>query len=321
MEFKEIPLDKIAVDEEQSRQQFDVEELENLTASIEELGQLQPVIVLPLSSLEEYLLIAGERRYRAMQQAEGVDSIAALVADEDLPPEKIREINLVENLQRRDLNELERAQGISLYMEEHGLNKKQASKHLGIPRTTLTEWLQILEIDDKYQQAVLDEDCALSLSHVNLALSLSSRSGNPVLKKELMDAIIKFNLSRHEVKKITRLYQRHLHLEMEEAVGAVLIDRERQKAAADLNDLLEEEKRQKPVKSLLNHFSRTADKLEEFMEDIGHLEPDEEKALLDEFLYIYQMLKLMIPELEDKSLEEITEEYRSIHEGQMNILK
>jgi len=314
VKFAMIPLDKIRIPPLQTREKFNEEALKNLADSMEEVGQLQPVIVVPApesitaegdsrteSGDEQekiYELIAGERRFRARQKMKQADTIAALILDEDLPPDKLYEINLVENLQRQDLNELERARGIKKYIEEHGLNKSEASKKLGIPRTTLTEWLQILEIKPEFQQAVLDEDCALSLSHVNLALNLGSSTCNPMLTRELIEAVIKYNLTRREVKKITRLYQRHLHLEMEEALGVVLLNRERQKSAADLGDLLEEEKRKKPVQSLLNKFSSLAEQLEEFMEEIAHLEPEEEKALKDEFLYIYQLMKLLVEDLD-----------------------
>jgi len=312
MKFAMIPLKQIRIPPLQTRENFNEEALKNLADSMEEVGQLQPVIVVPAPESvsagdgaeageqeeEVFELIAGERRYRARLEMKNADTIAALILEEDLPPDKLYEINLVENLQRQDLNELERARGIKRYMEEYELNKSEASKKLGIPRTTLTEWLQILEIKPEFQQAVLDEDCALSLSHVNLALNLGSSTCNPMLTRELIEAVIKYNLTRNEVKKITRLYQRHLHLEMEEALGVVLLKRERQKSAADLGDLLKEEKRKKPVQDLLKRFSALAEKLEEFMEEIAHLEPEEEKALQDEFLYLSQLMKLLLEDID-----------------------
>ena len=310
MDFAVLSLSNIEVMPDQSRQKFDEEALDDLARSIEQLGQLQPVIVRRKKEQggaddSRYQLIAGERRYRAMKQQDEKEDIAALIVDEEIEPEKIKEINLVENLQREKLDELERARGIKSYMETHDLTVKEASLRLGVPRSTLTQWLKILEIKPKYQKAVLEDDCSLGLSHVSRAVSLGRSSGNPVLTEELMKAVIKFNLTRNEVDKIGRLYNRHLHLEMEEAVGAVLIDRERQKTAADLGDLLDEEKREQPVKELIKSFSRSSEKLEDFMEDIGHLEDEEADLLLDEFLYQYQLLKLMLPQLEESSLEEI----------------
>ncbi|SDL10852.1 ParB/RepB/Spo0J family partition protein [Halarsenatibacter silvermanii] len=310
MNFAVLSLSNIEVMPDQSRQKFDEEALDDLARSIEQLGQLQPVIVRRnkeqgAADDSRYQLIAGERRYRAMKQQEEKGDIAALIVDEEIEPEKIKEINLVENIQREDLDELERAQGIKSYMDRHDLTVKEASLRLGVPRTTLTQWLKILEIKPEYQQAVLDDDCSLGLSHVSRAVSLGSSTGNPVLTEKLIKAVIKYNLTRAEVEKIGRLYNRHLHLEMEEAVGAVLMDRERQQAAADLGDLLEEEKREKPVKELIRAFSRASEKLEDYMEEIGHLEEEESRLLLDEFLYQYQLLQLMLPELEENGLEEM----------------
>lgn len=308
MEFAILPLEKIETGSGQSRQHFKEESLEKLSRSIQEVGQLQPVIVLPREDGESYLLIAGERRYRALLRDDSSSDIAALILDKDLESDKLWQINLVENLQREDLDALERARAISRYIESNNYSISRASQQLGLARTTLTKWLLILEIPKKFQQAVLDEDSALTLSHVSIARGLANRTGNEQLSRELMQSVLQFNLTRQECIGIRNLYKKYLHLEMAEAVGAVLLKRGRQQAASGLEKLVNEEKRQQPVKKLLKSFSRAGENLESYLNEIGYLDQAEGERLKTEFIFIYQLLKIMLPELQEKSLEELIAE-------------
>lgn len=197
------------------------------------------MIVLPGEDRDSYLLIAGERRYRDLLRDESSSDIAALILDNDIEQDKIWQINLVENLQREDLDALERARAISRYLEKNNYSVSQASQKLGLARTTLTKWLLILEIPKKFQQAVLKEDSPLTLSHVSIARGLANRTGNEQLSRELMQAVLKFNLTRQECIEIRNIYKKYLHLEMAEAVGAVLLKRGRKQDASDLEKLID----------------------------------------------------------------------------------
>lgn len=306
MEFTNIPVKKLKVLDEQSRQDFNEERLQQLASSIKEVGQLQPVIVKRQD--DGYLLIAGERRLRAIKKNGKNNKIAAIVLDEDLNSNNIQQIRLIENLQRQDLNPLERAKSIQQFIDRNDLTKKAAAKKLGVPRTTLTEWLNILEVKPHYQQAVLDENSSLTLSHISLAKALSSRTGDPSKLNNLLEGIIKYNLTREETKEIVNLFHKYLHISMEEAFATILIKRERKSVAETKKHT--NKKQGKSVKKLLRSFDRVSEHLEEVMEEVGVFEEEEREELLDEFLYIYQMLEIMIPEFKEKSVEEFITEIK-----------
>lgn len=304
MEVKKIPVDQINVSKKQPRQRINEEKLLNLAESIQEVGQLQPVIVKRDGT--DYLLIAGERRLRAIER-NMEEEIAAVILDENIDGPTLRQIQLIENIQRQDLDALERAQSIQRYIDENEYNKKEASQKLGIPRTTLTEWLNILEVEKRYRLEVIDEDSPLSLSHITLAKGLVSRTGDPTKMNNLLDGVLKYKFSRSETKEIVEIIYKYLHIPMEEVFRAVLLKREHYKILKN-NEEGDGKGSNDPVKKLLNSFTNLSNNLEEIMEKIGLLEKKEQQHLIDEFLYIYQMLEIMIPELRSRDLDSMIKE-------------
>ncbi|MFW5981186.1 MAG: ParB/RepB/Spo0J family partition protein, partial [bacterium] len=125
MEVREVAVKKIKVPNRQARQDFDEEKIISLAGSMQEVGQLQPVIV--KKDGLEYFLIAGERRLRAIKKNKQ-NKIAAIILDEDIDNSMLRRIQLIENIQRQDLNPLERAVAIKRLIEENGYTKKEASQ-------------------------------------------------------------------------------------------------------------------------------------------------------------------------------------------------
>jgi ParB family chromosome partitioning protein len=229
------------------------------------------------------------------------DKIAAVIFEEDISPDKFRQIQLIENLQRQDLNPLERAISINKFIENNNLSKKDAAEKLGVARTTLTLWLNILEMKEKYQKEVLKEDSPITLSHLSLAHALSSKTGDPNKANQLLDAVIKYNMSRKETQAVIDLFYKYLHIPMDEAVSAVLLKRERLK----MKDYWDEGSRgynRNPVRKLFRSFSNINDNLEEFMEKEGDIPEEDRKDLLDEFLYLYQIMGILIPDLKNKDL-------------------
>ncbi len=303
MKYKEISLKNIKSRPEQVRQDFSEERIDSLAKSIAEVGQLQPIVV--QKKAEHYLLIAGERRLRAIKK-DRKDKIAAVILEDDISPEKFRQIQLIENLQRQDLNPLERAISINKFIEANNLSKKDAAEKLGVARTTLTLWLNILEMKEKYQKEVLKEDSPITLSHLSLAHALSSKTGDPNKANQLLDSVIKYNLSRKECQEVMDLFYKYLHIPMEEAVSAVLLKRERLKMKdywADSN----KKNNRNPVRKLFRSFSNINDNLEEFMEEEGDIPEADKDDLLDEFLYLYQIMGILIPDLKNKDLKSMLE--------------
>ena len=307
MEFEYISLNEIKIDEEQPREEFDEERLKQLANSIKEVGQLQPIIV--KKDKEKYILISGERRYRAIKENEKKDKIAALIFSENIGQGTLRQIQLVENLQRQDLNAIERAKSIQRFIDDNDLTKKDASKKLGVPRTTLTEWLTILEVSEKYQKEVIKEDSPLSLSHVSLARGLANKTGDPSKTKSLLNNVLKFNLSRSETKEIIKLFHNYLHMDMDEAVAAILLKRERQKISEKLNEN-NEKTSSKPVKTLISSLNKTGQNIEKVMSEIGNLDQGQQEDVLDQFLYIYQLMEIMIPKIKEENINELIEKIK-----------
>lgn len=308
MEYREIPVSKVESRSEQVRLDFSEARIDSLAKSIAEVGQLQPIVVQQKENGDNYLLIAGERRLRALKK-DGRSKIAAVILEE-MSPEKFRQIQLIENLQRQDLNPLERAISIDKFMEANDLSKTDAAQKLGIARTTLTLWLNILEMKEKYQKEVLKEDSPITLSHLSLAHGLASKTGDPSKSNQLLDAVIQYNLSRKESQEIIDLFYKYLHIPMEEAVSAVLLKRERIKMK-DYWDAQDNSKQRNSFRKLFRSFSNINDNLEEFMENEGELPQKEKSELLDEFLYLYQIMGILIPDLKEKELNTLLTELKN----------
>lgn len=160
-----ISLQKIELNPKQPRLQVDPQELERLSASIRESGVIQPVVVRPRGDVFE--LVVGERRLRATLMA-GLESIPAIVRD--IPDDKILEIALVENIQRADLNAIEKAKAIDRMIEELDLTQEEAGRRLGLERSTVTNLLRLLELSDELQQMV--SRGTLSAGHARALLSV-----------------------------------------------------------------------------------------------------------------------------------------------------
>jgi ParB family chromosome partitioning protein len=147
----EIPIERIRPNPRQPRQRIDPAELESLAASIREHGVLQPILV--TETLDGYQLVAGERRFRASQQA-GLERIPAVIrqlADRDQ-----LELALVENLQRADLGPMEEAHAYQALASEFAMTHDQIAQRVGRAKSTITNTIHLLELDRAVQDAVVD---------------------------------------------------------------------------------------------------------------------------------------------------------------------
>lgn len=146
-----IPIVDIDPNRYQPRQEFDPEALQELSQSIATHGVLQPVLVTPREG--RYMLVAGERRWRAARLA-GLTELPALILDMD--DKAAAEAALVENLQRSDLNALEEAEGIAHLMSSFSLTQQQAAERLGRSRPAIANSLRLLQLPQELQQGVRD---------------------------------------------------------------------------------------------------------------------------------------------------------------------
>ena len=160
----ELPLEAIAPNPHQPRRQFNQASLVELAASLKSTGMIQPVIVRSGGKGDGvYQLIAGERRWRAAKLAE-LATIPAIVREVDAASQS--QIALVENIQREDLNPLDRALAYRTLLQHLGLTQAELAGRLGEDRTTVSHFLRLLDLAEPVQQWVREEK--LSLGHAKL---------------------------------------------------------------------------------------------------------------------------------------------------------
>lgn len=162
-----LPLRDISPDPEQPRKHFDVEALQQLADSIAENGLLQPIAVRPHKVGPGYLIIAGERRWRAARLA-GLDEVPVLI--KDVSDEQAAALALIENLQREDLDPIEEAEGYRQLIEKYGLTQEIAAKRLGKSRTSVTNSLRLLALPESVRAMV--GSGLLSAGHAKVLLGL-----------------------------------------------------------------------------------------------------------------------------------------------------
>ena len=161
-----IPLREIEPDPDQPRKTFDDETLSELSASIAEHGLLQPIAVRH-RAVGGYLIVAGERRWRACRMA-GLTEVPAIV--KDVTDEQAMELALVENLQREDLDPVEEAAGIRELMTRCGLTQEQAAQKLGKSRSALANSLRLLNLPENVLELL--KSGFINIGHAKVILSL-----------------------------------------------------------------------------------------------------------------------------------------------------
>lgn len=189
----EMKINDIEPNVNQPRKNFDDEKIDDLAASIAEHGVLQPIIVAKKD--DYYQIIAGERRWRASKKA-GLKTIPAIVRDYD--EKKIREVALIENIQRQDLNAIETAKAIKELMEEHALTQEELAKTLGKSRSAIANTLRILNLDERVQEMV--QEGKLTEGHARTLASIES----PQKQYKLAMDIINLDLSVRDAEELTK---------------------------------------------------------------------------------------------------------------------
>jgi ParB family transcriptional regulator, chromosome partitioning protein len=175
----EVPLDRIEQNPFQPRRTFDADELSSLSDSIRAHGVLQPLVVRLVG--DRYQIIAGERRLRAARAA-GLPSVPVRVVD--FNDQQVLEAALVENIQRTDLNPIEKAHGFKEYLERFKMTHEQLAARLGLARTTITNLLGLLDLPPEVQDAVRTGQ--LSTGHAKILKGLTDRDRQISLAREII---------------------------------------------------------------------------------------------------------------------------------------
>ena len=190
----EIEIEKIHANPNQPRRDFNEEALQELADSIKELGVIQP-ITLRKENDGSYMIIAGERRFRASQLA-GKSTIPAYILNAN--DKDTMEMALIENIQREDLNPLEIALAYQQLIEQHNLSQEQLSKRVGKGRATIANFLRLLKLPGNIQVALKEKQ--IDMGHAKALLSLSSHAE----QIRIFNEIIKNGYSVREVEELVR---------------------------------------------------------------------------------------------------------------------
>ena len=193
--INEIPLIQIEPNPNQPRRDFDHEALEELAASISQIGIIQPITLRQIDE-QRYQIIAGERRWRASQIA-GLDSIPAYIRT--ISDETIMEMALVENIQREDLNAIEIALAYEHLLDAEGMTQEKVSARVGKSRTAITNYLRLLRLPAQVQIALQKKE--IDMGHARALLAIES----PSLQIKLFNEVVKNGYSVRKVEEMAQM--------------------------------------------------------------------------------------------------------------------
>ncbi|SBV96049.1 ParB/RepB/Spo0J family partition protein [uncultured Dysgonomonas sp.] len=192
--INEIELSKIQVNPDQPRHVFDEEALQELAASIRQIGVIQPITLRKIDD-DLYQIIAGERRYRASSIA-GLSSIPAYIRTAE--DETVMEMALIENIQREDLNSIEIALAYQNLIEAYNLTQERLSERIGKKRTTIANYLRLLKLPAEIQMGIRDKK--IDMAHARTLVTLEDAAA----QLEVYELILEEGLSVRKVEEYVR---------------------------------------------------------------------------------------------------------------------
>ncbi|UTF59055.1 ParB/RepB/Spo0J family partition protein [Gilvimarinus sp. DA14] len=192
----QLPVELIQRGKYQPRRDMHPEALEELSDSIKAQGVMQPIVVRPIGD-DKYEIIAGERRWRATQLA-GLDKIPAVVRE--VPDEAAIAMALIENIQREDLNPIEEAIALKRLQDEFELTQQEVAQAVGKSRTTVTNLLRLIALDDEVKKLLEHGD--LEMGHARALLTLS-----PEQQREAGRIIVAKGLTVRQTEALVRKLQ------------------------------------------------------------------------------------------------------------------
>ena len=221
--LKSLPLSKIEPNPDQPRKNFDPDSLKELAQSIQIHGVIQPIVVCPKGE-DHYVIIAGERRYRACKMLK-METIPVII--KRYTEQEMKEIALIENLQRDDLNPIETAYAMKQLVDNFGFSQDALAKRLGVSRPTITNTIRLLSLCPEVMAlveqgkiapntarvlvAILDPEMQFELARKAIAEQLSTRDVEKMVKEVLNPKPIKQKSSiqqNPEIQELRNLMQR-----------------------------------------------------------------------------------------------------------------
>lgn len=192
-QFFQCPVESIEPNPYQPRQTFLADEMEEMVSSVREKGIITPLLVSKINS--GYQLIAGERRWRAAQEA-GLERVPVVVRE--VTPVESMELALIENIHRKDLNPIEEALAYKRLQEETGNTQEAVAKRLGKDRSTITNMLRLLKLPAYAQKDVMDG--RLSMGHARVLAGIKSG----IDLKKLRNAVVSKGLSVRQLEALAK---------------------------------------------------------------------------------------------------------------------
>jgi ParB family chromosome partitioning protein len=190
--LEDIPVGDIKPNPRQPRKKFDSESIDEMTRSIQTFGVVQPIIVRPVGT--SYELIAGERRWRAAQEA-GLETIPAVVR-QSTETDSL-EVALIENLHRMDLNGIEEATAYQQLLDDFAITHEELSKRVGKSRATITNTLRLLQLPPRVQKEVMDG--RITTGHARALLAFQDQ---PTRQDTICSRVVAEGLSVRQVEEL-----------------------------------------------------------------------------------------------------------------------
>lgn len=243
-----VNINKVEPNKEQPRKNFDEDALLELSESIKQFGVLQPLIVQDRNTY--YEIIAGERRWRAAKLA-GVKEIPVIV--KKLTPQEMVEISLIENIQRENLNPIEEAIAYKRLLTEFHLKQDEVAERVSKSRTTVTNSMRLLKLNEKVQQMIIDE--MLTTGHARALLSLENEEIQYTVAQKIFDEKLSVRETEKLVKKILKGEPNQNEKQKEE-------DEEIKRLKVVYHDIEEKMKQVLGTKVVINYKDKNKGKIE-----------------------------------------------------------
>ena len=210
---EDLLVESISPNPFQPRKHFDEQALNELSASIKEHGLLQPIVV--IEKEDGYLLIAGERRLRAHKLAK-IDTIKAIIADADIDDIKLRELALLENIQRENLNAIELANSYSELIDVHDITHDELSSVVHKSRSQITNTMRLLSLSDYVQKKLIENK--ISQGHAKVLVGLDEKK-----QKVIIDSVIGQKLSVRDTETMVKNYKGSVSIDKQKVANVDLL--------------------------------------------------------------------------------------------------
>ena len=191
-----ISINKIKSDEEQPRKLFDSEKIAELSESIKTHGIIQPLILRKYEE-DQYIIVAGERRWRAAKMA-GLKEVPAVIME--LTDRDILEVSLIENIQRQDLNPIEEAIAYRKLLSDFNITQEELSKRIGKSRVAIANTIRLTNLDERVQQYIIES--IISEGHGRALLAIEDKEK----QYELAQKVIDEKLSVRELERLIKKF-------------------------------------------------------------------------------------------------------------------